>query len=181
MQLSPPRAQLHSATSPPAGLPAVLQTKRALSGRQRPRSGDRRVAAMLARGGGERVTEEEYRPANKERVPAPRPRPAPPGSPPRPGRHRARCGRRPKSNAPAGPARAALTCVPGQAVAPLGPPQPAPPHGPARPKLAPREPYLLAANAAVHRPAVSAVAHSRSRRPQPEPQGASRPPLPRRV
>ncbi|XP_078231530.1 uncharacterized protein LOC128932059 [Callithrix jacchus] len=69
--------------------------------------------------------------------------------------------------------RAALTCAPGQVAAP--------PHGPARPTLAPRGPYLLAADAAVHRPAVSTVARSRSRRPQPEPESASPSPLPRRV
>nr|XP_035153790.2 sterile alpha motif domain-containing protein 1-like isoform X2 [Callithrix jacchus] len=106
---------------------------------------------MLARGGGDGVTE-EYGPANKERVPARRPRPAPPGSPPRPGRHGARCGRRPKDSALPGPARVALTSAPGPAAAPLARPQPAPSHGPTRPTLAPRGPYLLAADAAVHRP-----------------------------
>ncbi|KAK2118288.1 hypothetical protein P7K49_005175 [Saguinus oedipus] len=78
---------------------------------------------MLARGGGEGVTE-EYRPANKERVPAPRPRPAPPGSPPRSGRHRARCGRR---------RRAMLQRAPRglRSPAPLArPPHPWPPSNP---------------------------------------------------
>ncbi|XP_078231527.1 uncharacterized protein LOC144582802 [Callithrix jacchus] len=84
-------------------------------------------------------------------------------------------------NAPPAPARTSLTCAPGQAAAFLARPQPAPPHGPARPTLAPRGPYLLAADAAVHRPAVSAVARSRSRRLQPEPEGASPSPLPHRV
>ncbi|XP_078201405.1 uncharacterized protein LOC108591704 [Callithrix jacchus] len=116
----------------------------------------------------------------KERAPAPRPRPAPPGSPPRPGRQGALCGRRPLDNAPLGPAPAALTCAPGQAAALLARPQPAPLHGPVRPTPAPRRPHLLAAGAAVHRLPVTAVARSRSRRPQPEPDGASPPPLPRR-
>ncbi|XP_078231528.1 uncharacterized protein LOC118153478 [Callithrix jacchus] len=147
----PPRVQLRGPTAPPEGLPALLQTKRALRGRRGPESGDRRVAAMLARGGGDRVTE-EYRPANKERVPARRPRPAPPVSPPRPGRHGAQCGRRPKDSALPGPPRAALTSAPGPAAAPLARPQPAPSHGHAGPTLAPRGPYLLAADATVHRP-----------------------------
>lgn len=69
----------------------------------------------------------------KERAPARRPRPAPPGSPPWPGRQGALCGRRPLDNAPPGPARAALTCAPGQAAAPLARRRPAPSHHPRPP------------------------------------------------
>ncbi|KAK2094703.1 hypothetical protein P7K49_028441 [Saguinus oedipus] len=148
MQLSPsPPAFWRSAPSP-----------RPTAQRHRPARGPPSSASNKARAkrpaaasnwGQEDGVTEEYGPANKERVPAPRPRP---------GRHRARCRRRPKDNAPPGPELAALTCAPGQAAAPLDRPQPAPPHGPARPTLAPRGPYLLAADAAVHRPAVSAKA-----------------------
>ncbi|XP_035147788.3 uncharacterized protein LOC118151625 isoform X1 [Callithrix jacchus] len=131
------------------------------------------MAAMLARGAKDGVTE-DYGPANNERVPTPGPRPAPPGSPPRPagtGRSVGAARRTKLHRAPRGP----------RSLAPLAHPQPAPPQGPARPTVAPHEPYLLAADAAVHKPAVSAVARSRSRRPQPEPEGTSRPPLPHRV